>query len=81
MNLTDFLRKKSELERSQRDRDRAQGRLDAVLQRLQRDYSCASVGEAKKLLAKKTKALAALTSRYNELAVTYEQTYRDRLVG
>lgn len=81
MDIDDFLQRKKTLERLQRDHDRAQGKLEGLLQRLQKEYGCASLGAAKKLLAKKTKACESLEAKYTVLLTEFERTYQERLAS
>ena len=81
MNVEDFLRNKKLWESLQRSRDRAQGKLDGLLQRLQKEFGCSSLSAAKKLLSKKTKAVEALEEKYQTLLTDFRKTYQERLAS
>ena len=81
MDLDDFLRHKQTLERKQRDYERAQGRLESTLQRLQKEYGCATLGAAKKLLAKKIKTLGVLATECQKLLTECNTEYQEKLAS
>lgn len=81
MDLTDYLAKKEELDRCKRDQGKAQGRLEAVLQRLQTECDCTTEEKGKRKLTALKKQLADLESQYQQELDQYEKDYKDKLGG
>lgn len=79
MDLDTFLRYKAELERQQRQCDRAQGRLETLMERLADTYGCDSLAAGKKLLTKKQKELTRHQQTYEALLAAYEEAYGNKL--
>ena len=75
----EFLNDKEALEKEQRQLDRAQGRMDAALRRLQEDFNCNDEALAQKLLLKKQKVLALLEKEREKLHQDYTEGFGDKL--
>ena len=75
----DYLRDKEALESARRERDRAQGRLDAALKRLKDDHGCDNEKAARKLLARRKKEHEFLTEEIEAKRTAFQEKWGDRL--
>lgn len=75
MELTDFLAKKDELEQKRASFARLQGRLAALLQRLQEEFSLPSLEAAERLRWEKQEALERIEGEYRVKLSSFRGEY------
>ncbi len=79
MNLDDFTRLKKQVERLQRDADRAAGAREQLLETLVKEFEVESIESAQKLLRRLGKEVETLEASYKEERQAFEQEYQERL--
>ena len=79
IDLKDFHRLKSNVDRLQREADKAAGVYAEQMRRLKQEHGCSTIEEAEKLLAKITKEHKAAEKKFEKLAIEFEDRWGDVL--
>lgn len=79
MKLARYTELQEKVQKLQQRRDRAQGALDQVMERLRKEYGCKTIKEAKTLLAKLNTDLDESEQEFETLLTTFEKEYGDLL--
>lgn len=77
--LSELAELKKEAEQARREADKAAGALEQLHQRLQDDFGCASVDEARKELVRLEKEEKALLRQYEKLRQEYTERWTTEL--
>lgn len=75
MNLERFQKLKEQVEQAKQDLDQALGARGELLKRLESEFDCPSLKEAKRLKAKETDELEKLEDEYDKDLDRYDSDY------
>lgn len=67
---------KAEVERAKSDAERAQGALDQLMSRLEKEFECSSIKEAQKLLAELEAKEKAAKAAFQKAFTDYERKWK-----
>ncbi len=79
IDLKEFQQLKSNVERLQREADKAEGAYAEQMRRLKDEYDCETIEQAEKLQAKLEKELEVAEQKYQKAADKFEKDWGDVL--
>lgn len=75
MDIARWERLKGEVDKLQRDVDRAEGSLHTLLDRLRKEHGCESLEDARELLNRLSRKEAKLEERFDQSLEAFEQKW------
>ncbi len=79
MNLQKFEKLKEDHEAAKQEADRAQGRIDGLMDELKKSFKCESLKEAKQLLVRLQREEWAAEKALEEAVEKFNEEYGDKL--
>lgn len=79
--MDDFPALLRRIEKIRRKVDMAQGALDQLLRRLEKEFNCSSIEDGQAQLDKMNKQLNVLFKKYVEFRKKFDEEYKDLLEG
>lgn len=79
MDLCDFIKLKERLDKEKESKARLQGKIDVLLQKLAKDFSCDNISEARKLKEKLEKCLEISRADFEARTKEFTSVYGDRI--
>lgn len=79
MNLNKYLRMKEKIESLQREADKAEGAAEQSLKRLQKDFGCKSLEEAKRLIEEREEEQRKLEKEYEKEETRFRTKWKDTI--
>ena len=79
IDLSRYKSLKAEVDKLQRETDRAEGALAQLMKRLQSEYNCKTLEQAEKQLKKLQKESQAAEDEYNEALSDFEEQWSEML--
>ena len=79
MDIRRWEKLKGEVERLQREVDRAEGVLSSLMDRLKNEHGCKSLEEAKSILEKMKKKADRTENNYNAVLEEFERKWKEVL--
>lgn len=79
MNLKQYTQLKEQVEKKQREVERARGALDQLFKRLKEEHKCKSTKEAKEKVAELKKEVERLDGQFNKALKAFEDKWGHKL--
>jgi len=80
MNSTEqYKQLKEKLEQKQQELSRAEGKLESLMEQMEKDFGCSSIKQAKTMLAKLEKQEEEAKQKFEEALEEFEEEWGDQL--
>ena len=77
MNKHDYEKLKNKVERAKQDASKAEGALEQMMKRLEVDFGCKDLNDAKELLAKLQKKEAKAKKKYEQALADFNEKWEE----
>ena len=79
IDLKKYEKLRTDVERLQRDRDRAEGALSQLMGQLKSEFDCNDLGEAESLLVKLKREQSKVEASFNQALEKFEERWENKL--